>query len=371
MWMSRGIWVHTDCVQPPGNYLTHQNPAYGQQNCLFAEIRNRGIAPVAGAKVEFYYANASLGLSWSAQWTLIGTYTLPTINAGGSHIAQAPWFPPGTGHYCLIARIVSAVDPMATPEGVNIHANVRNNNNLAWRNVNVTDCLHAPGEKVEVRVRNFEPAPKRLTLVFTADDDFLPDGGTAILSPGSSIFQRWVDAGSKGSNVVVINGNELRFTGSPATFEDIPFGENEERIFNLTLRADGPMPVPGTSHVYHAHLMQKIDGVTVGGVAYTIVTRGLDTDTDGDGIKDVDDPDDDNDGVPDGNDNNPVGELDCPPAALTVNRSGDGISLTWNGLSYRLEATSDFRRWDELPGLISPATLPANTPYRFFRLVCR
>lgn len=372
MWTSRGIWVHTDCVQPPGTYLTHQNPRYGQQNCVFAEIKNRGASAVSGAKVELYYANASLGLSWPAQWTLIGTVTLPTIAAGGTHIAQAPWFPPGTGHYCLIARIVSDCDPMTTPEGTDINANVRANNNLAWRNVNVTECLHTPGEKVEVRVRNFEPAPKKLTLVFTVDDDFLPDGGTAILSPGSPLFQRWMDAGAKGSNIEVINGNEIRFTGSPASFEDIPFGENEERVFNLTLRADQPMPVPGTSHVYHAHLLQKIDGAPVGGVAYTIVTRALDTDTDGDGIKDVDDPDDDNDGVLDDDDNNPVGDLDCPPAALTINRTGQEVTITWSGLNYRLQSVRSFGdAWEDVPNASSPYVRTADGDHRFYRLICR
>ena len=371
MWVSRGIWVHEDCVQLPGTYLTHQNPRYGQQNCVFAEIKNRGTVPVAGAKVELWYANASLGLVWPAGWSLIGTVTLPTIIAGGSTIAQAPWYPPGTGHYCLIARIVSAADPMTTPEGPNIYANVQANNNLAWRNVNVADCLNTPGNKVEVTVNNFTPAPKKLTLIFTVDQDFLTDGGEAILSPGTPLFDRWIAAGAHGVNVVVINGNEIRFTGSPARFEDIPFAANEARVFNLTLRAGEPMPVPGTSHTYHASLMQEIDHQVVGGVNYVIVTRALDTDTDGDGIPDVNDPDDDNDGIPDAIDPNPIGEPDCPPAALSISRIGDEVSLTWSGLGYRLEATTDFNRWDELPGVRSPATLRANTPYRFFRLICR
>jgi len=373
MWMSSGIWMHQDCVQPPGNHLTHQNPRYGQQNCLFAEVRNRGNVSVAGAQVEFWYANASLGLTWPAQWTLIGTVTLTTaINPGGSAIAQAPWFPAGTGHYCLLARISPASESMTHPETSSIWTNVRQNNNLAWRNVNVTDCLHTPGDKVEVRVRNFEPAPKKLTLVFTADEDFLTDGGVAILSPGSTLFQRWMDAGGKGSNFEIINGNEIRFTGSPATFEDIPFGENEERIFNLTLHADQPMRVPGTSHTYHAHLMQKIDGETAGGVSYTIVTRAADTDTDGDGVPDITDPDDDGDGIIDSEDPHPIGEPNCLPAALTINRTGQEVTITWSGLNYHLQSVHNFGdAWEDVPGASSPYVRKTDGDHRFFRLICR
>lgn len=371
MWVSRGIWVHQDCVQPDGNYLTHQNPYYGQQNCVFAEIKNRGTAPVSGAKVELWYANASLGLVWSNHWTLIGTVTLPTIAGGGSTIAKAPWFPPGTGHYCLIARIISAVDPMTTPEGPNINANVRANNNIAWRNVNVADCRHTPGNKVEVIVNNFEPAPKKLTLCFEVDGDFLAIGGEAILHPGTTIFDRWLAAGAQGTNVEVINGNEIRFTNSPASMAGIPFGANEQRIFNLTLIADRPLQRPGTNLVFYASLTEKIEGELVGGVNYVIVARGLNTDTDNDGTKDVEDTDDDGDGIPDELDPTPLGEPDCPPAALSIRREGSNVEMTWSGLGYVLQATTDFSQWVDLPGVTSPATLPADLPHRFFRLICR
>ncbi len=371
MWVSREIWVHQDCLQLAGTSLTHQNPRYGQQNCVFAHVKNRGTAPISGAKVQLWFANASLGLTWPAQWNLIGTYSLPTLNPGDDHLAQASWFPPGTGHYCLVARIVSNDDPMAVAEGANIAANVRANNNIAWRNVNVAECLTTPGRKVEVRVRNFEPASKRLTLIFTVDSDFLPGGGEAILHPGSPLFARWQEAGGRGVNIVITNGHEIRFTGTPARVEGIPFGEEEERIFNLTLRADKPMPVPGTSHTYHASLQQELDGDVVGGVDYVLVTRALDTDTDDDGIPDVTDADDDGDGVDDAEDPSPAGESDCPLTALVVQRDGERVTLTWSGLGYRLQATTDFTRWEDLDEVTSPATLPANGPHRFFRLICQ
>ena len=372
VYQSRGLWVHNDCVAPAGTHLSHQNPRYGQQNCVFAEIKNRGNLPVAGAHVEFYWANAGLGLTFPISWTFMGTASLPTLNPGDTYIATAPWYPAGTGHYCLLARIISIVDPMTYTETPSIWTNVRYNNNLGWRNVNVTDCLRTPGDKVEVRVRNFEPAPKKLTLVFTADQDFLPNGGTAILSPGTTLFQRWMAAGGKGTHVEVINGNEIRFTGSPAVLEDIPFAQNEERIFNLTLRADQPMPVRGSSHTYHAHLQQKLDGETVGGVSYAVITRTYETDTDLDGLPDIEDDDDDNDGIPDEIDDNPMGETECPPSVLTLSRVAGESTLTWNGLGYRLQSSAGLgQAWVDMPGASSPYVLETDGGERLFRLICR
>ena len=54
-------------------------------------------------------------------------------------ILEVPWTPTVAGHFCLIARWVSATDPMTTPEGANIDANVRGNNNIVWHNVNIID----------------------------------------------------------------------------------------------------------------------------------------------------------------------------------------------------------------------------------------
>ena len=341
---------------------------------MFVNVQNRGTDPVTGAQLQVWYANASISLTWPPGWTLLGTYPLPSINAGASHVAQLPWTPPGSGHYCLLARIVSTADPMTVLETDNISLNVRANNNLAWRNVNVEELLRTPARKVEVRAHKHAGGPARspglITFVLTADQGFLQTGGEAVLDLGP-LFARWLASGAQGTNVTVTNGTQLRCTGSPARVENIPFGDDEERIFNLTLRANEPMPVPGTNHVYHVELMQEVDGQTVGGVNYAVVARAQDTDTDGDGIQDVLDNDADGDGVPDSVDSSPLGELDCEPSALTFSRDGDNIVLTWAGLGYRLQSTPALgQAWTDVVGATSPAVLPPTAAQRFFRLIC-
>lgn len=368
MWLSRGIWVHENCALPAGTYLTHQNPRYGQTNCVFVNVTNRGTLPLAGANLQVWFANANLGLSWPASWTLLGLYPLPTMNPATSHIAQLPWSPPGAGHYCLLARILSPSDPMAAPEGFNIGANVRANNNLAWRNVNVAECLRTPARKVQVRARNVRPGnglarslattTDLLTIQITADQDFLTTGGEVALDLGA-LFARWQAGGSRGTNIVVTSTLQIRCTGTPARVENIAFAADEERIFNLTLRANEPMPGPGTNRVYHVGVIQEVDGEAVGGIDYAVVTRAQDTDTDHDG-----------DGIPDSTDANPLGEPDCEATGLTVAHVGTDIVLTWSGLDYRLQAVNTLgQAWADLPAR-SPLVLPVNTAPKYFRLVC-
>jgi hypothetical protein len=62
---------------------------------------------------------------------------------------------------------------------------------------------------------------------------------------------------------------------------------------------------------------------------------------------------------------------ECGPESLTIERVGDTLSLTWTNPGYRLQATSDFNTWDDLPTATSPAVLPTDSPHRFFRLICR
>jgi hypothetical protein len=66
-----------------------------------------------------------------------------------------------------------------------------------------------------------------------------------------------------------------------------------------------------------------------------------------------------------------LGEPDCPPSALTIRYVDGNMVLTWNGLGYRLEATSVLgRAWRPLHGAVSPYVAAPTEEALFFRLVC-
>ncbi len=168
MWKSEDIWVRN---QNDGlTNHTHQNPEYQMATPVFVyvRVRNRGFQSSLGTEqVSLYWAKANTGLGWPAHWNgttdldpgpaflsggdIIGTQTPNVIQAGDQTILEFVWtmpnpadyapFNPNQWHFCLLARIVAANDPMTFPEGAAISTNVRNNNNIIWKNLTLVDNI--------------------------------------------------------------------------------------------------------------------------------------------------------------------------------------------------------------------------------------
>jgi len=142
-----------------------QNALGGGTNYVYVRVRNRGCSPTAaGATLRLYWAKASSGLSWPAPWdgtvTLSGALmgndlpfvaqTIPSIPSNSASIFTFTWT--GTpdpsdyaalgtdlNHFCLLARIEES-GGMAIPEVVgDLWNNVKNNNNIAWKNMAIDD----------------------------------------------------------------------------------------------------------------------------------------------------------------------------------------------------------------------------------------
>jgi Subtilase family/Carboxypeptidase regulatory-like domain len=141
MWISNQIWVR----RAADGVMAHQNPVFPGSNYIYARIRNRGGSRINTVRVMVYYADASVGLSWPRDWNLIGERTVVNLASGSSQIiAPLDWRPPGTGHFCLYVRLLTDQDSITFPEIDSVYANAQNNNEIAWRNVNVVDLRGAP-----------------------------------------------------------------------------------------------------------------------------------------------------------------------------------------------------------------------------------
>ena len=137
MWQSPYIWVRTSQDADRIHQHEHQTPALDSDAWSYVKLHNGGGA--TSGTLELYWAHSSTGLAWPATWTLAGTVPVTTFAAASTQIVEIPWHTPASapsteGHFCLLARWVSASDPIAG-EGPDIGSNVRNSNNLVWRNL--------------------------------------------------------------------------------------------------------------------------------------------------------------------------------------------------------------------------------------------
>lgn len=162
MWKSPYIWVRHEADPDRIHAHDHENPVRGRENYAYVKIRG-GTVGITG-NLELYAAPASSGLAWKDAWERIGVVTLSPLEAYDMRIVEFPWKPLESGHYCLVARWDAAEDPMAVPEGPEIEPNVRANNNLVWRNLNIVEWTGPPSDTVVFYMVNSGRKPAEYAL---------------------------------------------------------------------------------------------------------------------------------------------------------------------------------------------------------------
>jgi hypothetical protein len=143
-WESPDIFVapNLDAQTAPAVPTTHAGLAQaGAPNTLWAHVWNLGLAPVANARVEFWFIAPVAGVDPS--WQLIGVthVDLDDRFSGTAHtIVKCPttWVPPfvNGGHECLLVR---CFDPLTDPLGPSPF-NAIVDRHVAQRNITVIDA---------------------------------------------------------------------------------------------------------------------------------------------------------------------------------------------------------------------------------------
>lgn len=254
MWISDDIWVRQNIDAG----LTHENPEYktSSPNGVYIRVYNKGTNPSSSAKVRLYFAKASSGLTWPANFVNfyvgtvkhgdeIGEVSIPSILPGSSTIVMVPWYPPNSAdftndihHFCLTARIESPRDPMPNEvNNISIGANVKNNNNIAWKNLsvynlNTTDFV-AP---TAVFIRGIKSKLINIKLVdkgFNEElkNNFFELGGTIEATLDDRLFERaQVNGSLKG--VKIIDKNKILISSGEEAITNLPIGLGE--TFSIT-----------------------------------------------------------------------------------------------------------------------------------------
>lgn len=325
MWVSDDIWVRNN----NDGGLTHQNPEYSPTvpNYVNVRVRNKSCAPATG-RLRVYWAKASTGLSWPSQWvsysvngvqfgnelTTSNGIPITSLSSNASVIVSIPWQVPNPAdfvsfgadkaHFCLLARVeTSLTSPygFTFPEGASINTNVNANNNAAWKNVTIVDNLvnKWSGKQGCTIIRNVTNAASVVKLQFNA---LVAAGGTAgaggvggasgtekctflkygqiTINPGVVLFQKWINGGSVGRGVRIVNGNELEIIDPNASIDNIQLSANEMDTMCAQFLVT-TWPTVGSPQNYNFDVVQYVSsdsaGSPVGGqrFAISVVGNGL------------------------------------------------------------------------------------------------
>jgi hypothetical protein len=284
MWTSQDIWVRNDLTPGP-----HQNPEFGQVNYIHVNVRNRSSITATDTNVEFYYANASAGLAWPVDWTLIGTQNLASLSGAGPVDISQPWSPPGTGHYCLLVRLVTPQDPMTNLETTSIDYNVRYNNNIVWKNVNVVDLLPFAAQDVHFIFRNPWVGKRTIRMVFrepAGQADTFFRRGKVTVDFGDKLTEILLAQGAQPVGLKQIDNRTWEIADVTKAYVDVTLDDREEFDIGMTIEDTAPRngqttgtkaavpadPVQDSNHYTFEVAEQDLSskGEDIGGVTYEI-----------------------------------------------------------------------------------------------------
>ncbi|MGW4112738.1 vWA domain-containing protein [Actinosynnema sp. NPDC004786] len=237
-------------------------PVVGATNYVHVRLSNN--TATANGTLKVYRTPAGGGTTWNnatnGDWVFIGQQSL-TVPVGGA-VAKIAWSNiPGPGHFCLLARWVSATDPMTFAEGSNTALNTKNNNNIAWKNLQTVRGRVFEPVKSWFTVGNGTEREIRTDLVLTGEK---PVAGTVVIDLGRELLERWRAGGGKAEGVKQVGETAFQFDSKRSGLFGVPLKPGERFTTELTFTAEAPGE-------YLVNLVQFVEGEDHGGVAYQVI----------------------------------------------------------------------------------------------------
>ncbi|TXD70555.1 hypothetical protein [Aequorivita lipolytica] len=298
-WNSKDIWVRN---QNDGTInQEHQNPVYhpSNPNYVYVRVSNKGCSTSSGNdQLKLYWAKANTALDWDEYWTgqvlvgnvkmgdTLGTKIIPPIVPGSETILEFEWpvpnpqdyigINPNPWHFCLLSRIESNDDPMTFSEGTFITDNVKNNNNIAWKNTTVIEIIpNTPSIGAVIGVSNPLGIAKTYSLELLAN----------VNEPGKPIYQEaeigilmddvlydaWENGGNNGSNFVsTTRTHKIIATGNNVLIDDIAFGANDYGTAYITFNFLTAELTNKQNYTYQVIQRDKATNKIIGGETFEI-----------------------------------------------------------------------------------------------------
>ena len=266
LYISEDIWVRNN---PDGfTKQWHEPPQYAPNTPIYVYVRitNKScIDAFSGDSLKLYWAKAATALSWPNHWNgsiispalmgdTIGAKAIDTLIAGTEKIIAFSWQPPDPTnyvninsepwHFCLLARIISPIDTMTVHEDSLLWRNVRNNNNIAWKNVSIIkkmpangnhNASHRPG--AVVAVGNDSPNEKTITIKLIEDEQrnasSIFEAAEIRIVMDDDLFAIW-QAGEEQLQDIEYEGERtFLIVGEAPEIQNLTFSENERATLHI------------------------------------------------------------------------------------------------------------------------------------------
>ena len=308
LWNSPDIWVRN---QADGYTNTISENIYqtpGKTAHVYIRVWNRGKIPhqQGAGKMEAYWAHGSTALAWKAPWDAsmscatnvklggsIGKMDLRRVNENFvdfTHnntiikdytIYEFAWQIPDPDHYkicfgdgweqrhfCILARME---DTNLMPEGSDLYANIKNNNNIALKNITIfgdgkaaapptTECILFGnyGEDVmgDVHIRTTFPTETDAQLLNYADINLRFENG---------IIDQWQITGKQSTDVEWKGGGDILFKQSNAEIRGLTIPPKVYRKVCINI-----IPKQDTDRKFEFDLVQTNGSRVINGERYVI-----------------------------------------------------------------------------------------------------
>jgi serine protease len=296
MWTSKDIWIRNN----NDNGLTHQNPEYrtnGSPNYINVRVINKSCVASTGSEtLTVNWAKANTALAWPQNWdgslqnslgfdlgNELSSVSIPIIPAGGEAIVKIPWVVPNPDnysdndnpwHFCLLSKINAPDDPLTSPLTSNPNVMVRNNNNLAWKNLTVVDLV-ADRTSAMVMIANPSNTPRTYLLELQKATN---EGGKAIyeeaevtLKMDDVIYDAW-ERGGKQAQLIASKREEKSklVKGDNVILDNIMFEPNERGLLTLDFNFLTKELTDKTEFTYHVVQKDANTGEVIGGETFLI-----------------------------------------------------------------------------------------------------
>ena len=318
MWTSQDIWIRNN----NDNGLVHQNPEYKAPisippftyyptNYINVRVINKScVASTGNETITVNWAKANTALAWPQNWDgslqntagfdlgdELPSVAIPVIPGGGEAIVVIPWAVPNPDnysdndnpwHFCLLSKINATDDPLTSPLTSNPNIMVRNNNNLAWKNLTVVDLI-ADRSAAMVMVGNPSKSTKKYVLEFYKEKN---EGGKAIfeeaevrLEMDEKIYNAWKLGGKQeallkpatyfqtnsfGGRLITADESKQLITGNNATLDNLVMRPKESGLITLNFNFLTKEVTDKTEFTYHVVQKDVTTGEVIGGETFLI-----------------------------------------------------------------------------------------------------